>query len=382
MLYYDKNNIKIYLGDVREEFKQIETESVDCCIISPPYWRLRTYLPPGHPLKDKEIGSERTREDHIATILSLTLELKRILKSTGSFWLNYGESYGTSNGDCEKSLLGIPWRIAIRMMDEQGWILRSDIKWIKQIYIHNYIGNRGLTMGSVLPTSCDDRFNQAGEYLFHFTKNKDYYFNLDKVRLPIQTLENRPLGIERERDYPGAKKNRFDYKPFYDKNKFNYRVRDSKKKIDQCPQFKATEEEVKKYREDIRAKETREKGMHTFYSHSRRTRQEILEYKDKGIAKVKNLNWQNIKGKNLPNAWLIQTEPSKELHFARFPAALCEIPILTSCPEKGTVLDFFMGSGQAGVTAIKLNRKFIGIDINESSVRLAIKKLEKEVGLF
>lgn len=377
MVIYDKNNIRLYQGDAREELKQIDTESVDCCIVSPPYWRLRTYLPQGHPLKDKEIGSERTREEHIATILSLTLELKRILKPIGSFWLNYGESYGIGN-DCEKSLLGIPWRIAIKMMDEQGWILRSDIKWIKQILLWN----QKYTIGSVMPTSVKDRFNQAGEYLFHFVKNPKYYFNLDPVRLRIQTLENRPLGIERERDYPGAKRNRFDYAPFTDKNKFNYRVRDAKKKVEQCPQFKATEEEVKKYREDIRAKEAHKKGMHTFYSHSRRTKQDIVHFRKGRYDDPLHLKPYNEKGKNIPNAWLIQTEPSKELHFARFPAALCEIPILTSCPEGGVVLDFFMGSGQAGVMALKLNRKFIGCDINESFIKIAIKKLEQEIGLF
>ena len=350
-----------------------------------------------------------------------------------------------------------------KLKKENHWILRSDIIWAKQIYIHK----EKRTIGSVMPSPVKDRFNVSYEHLFHFVKSQRYYFNLDDVRIPIQTFEDRDMGIDREKEYPNSKRNRFDYAPFYAPNKFNYRVRDAKKKSGQCPQFKASEEEIKKYKEnyidddkgarrtrtkigllewqrkqkakmdllntgkdigissmsarirrdkqrkidqtaqffqkekgqggntnlpyrpDKRAKETRKQGMHTFYSHSRRPNK---VNDPRGNHEGGPGSWRDFKdenpsftypqGKNLPTCWLIGTEPSKELHFARFPSALCEIPIKVSTPKNGIVLDPFMGSGQAGVMALKLDKKFIGIELNKAFINIAIPKLEAERTLF
>jgi site-specific DNA-methyltransferase (adenine-specific) len=86
----------------------------------------------------------------------------------------------------------------------------------------------------------------------------------------------------------------------------------------------------------------------------------------------------NPSGKNLPNVWLIGTEPSKELHFSRFPTALCEVPILASCPKDGIVLDPFCGSGTALQVAQRLGRKWVGIELNENYIKIANKKLAQQ----
>jgi len=86
-----------------------------------------------------------------------------------------------------------------------------------------------------MPTSVKDRFNESGEELYFFVKSKKYYSDLDAVRMPPQTFEDRPMGIIRQQEYEGSKY-----------NKFNYRVRDAKRKAGQ-PQFKASEEEIRNY---------------------------------------------------------------------------------------------------------------------------------------
>lgn len=365
---------KIYQGDSLAVLKTFPDESVDCVITSPPYYGLRSYLPKDHPDKKKEIGSENSMDEHLKVLMEIFIEVKRVLKPSGSFWLNYGDCYGagnrkdnvpdslgngrdlplnTRNQGYEKSMLMLPERVALKMVDEQGWILRQKICWAKQVYLQK--SNR--TIGSAMPTSVKDRFNTTWEYLYHFTKNKRYYFNLDAVRIPVQTLEDRPMGIDREKEYPEAKRNKFS---------FNYRVRDAAKKAGN-PQFKASKEEIKNYKGNAKYKEYYE--AKTRGENTRHSGLEINATWDKsGVL-------YNPNGKNLPSVWLIGTEPSKELHFARFPSALCEIPIQSSCPEGGIVCDIFCGSGTTLAVAKRLKRQWVGIEINKDYIAIAKQRL-------
>jgi hypothetical protein len=102
-----------------------------------------------------------------------------------------------------------PERLAIAMIDKQGWILRNKIKWAKQVLIKKE--NR--TIGSVMPSSVRDRFNESGEELYFFVKNKRYYSDLNAVRLPPQTMENRPDGIIRNREFGYDSKYLNDFSP-------------------------------------------------------------------------------------------------------------------------------------------------------------------------
>ena len=400
----------IIQGDALEELKKLDSESVDMVMTSPPYWSLRSYLPKDHPDKAKEIGSEPTFKEYLDKMMLIFAEVKRVLKPTGSFWLDMGDSYGTSSGTgsregskqatnkgsnyynntgkaglpgYDKSLIGQPWRMAIRMIDEQGWILRADINWIKQILI--YKKDKKYTMGSVMPSSVKDRVNMASEHLFHFVKSKKYSYDIDAVRIPAQTFENRPDGIYRSREYGYNSKFLEDYSPQSKQHnvrnskykgkftgnpdaesfnsprartqRFNYRVRDSKKKSEQCPQFKASEEEIRKYKEKYIDDDNGARRS--------RTKVNLAE----GIDTHPN-------GKNIPNNWLIGTEPSREHHFAKFPSMLCRIPILATCPKGGIVLDPFAGSGTALVVAKQLDRNYLGIELNADYVKLARDKIK------
>ena len=244
----------IICGDTLTELKKLPNNFIDMIITSPPYYGLRNYG------IDGQIGLEKTFKEYLKKILEITAELKRVLKPSGQFWLNMGDCYASSGSEESrfyhgknqgkhklsndvfggrsrsdnyqaKCMLMQPERLAIKMIDEQGWILRNKIKWAKQILIKKE--NR--TIGSVMPTSVKDRFNESGEELYFFVKSKKYYSDLDAVRMPPQTFEDRPMGIIRQQEYEGSKY-----------NKFNYRVRDAKRKAGQ-PQFKASEEEIRNY---------------------------------------------------------------------------------------------------------------------------------------
>lgn len=84
----------------------------------------------------------------------------------------------------------------------------------------------------------------------------------------------------------------------------------------------------------------------------------------------------NPQGRNKRSVWKISTRPYKESHFATFPEALIETPIKAGCPENGIVLDPFMGAGTTGVVALKLNRSYIGIELNPEYIELAEKRIE------
>ena len=326
----------------------------------------------------EQIGLEKNSDEYIAKILAITAEIKRVLKPTGQFWLNLGDCYaskGKSGGDFgkdgkitkglsgmartselqSKCLMMMPERIALKMIDEQGWILRNKIKWAKQIL--NFKEKR--TYGSVMPTSVKDRLNESGEELYFFVKNKKYYSNLDAVKLPIQIIENREMGIIRQKNYPESKYNKFGYKPNTLETENNFTT------------DKGGVNKLKQYQGKFAGNQDAE----MFNSPRARTQR-------KGYQAKNQLN--NDNKKNLPSIWLIQTEPhnfQKELninsdHFATFPQALVETPMKFGCPPDGVVLDPFMGSGTTAIVAKKLGRNYIGIELNRDYIEIARKRID------
>ena len=153
--YIDNNSLfPLFLqGDSLSVLKAFPDNSIDCCITSPPYWQKRQYENGG-------IGLEDTPSEYINCLFDIIKEVKRVLKPSGAFWLNIGDSYHN------KSLQGIPWRIAFKMLDD-GWLLRNNIIWYKH-------------KGGLSPNK--DRFGSVFEDFFFFVKNEKYYFNADAIR--------------------------------------------------------------------------------------------------------------------------------------------------------------------------------------------------------
>ena len=156
---------KIYNGDALDVLKTFPDECVDMVITSPPYWALRDYGAEG------QLGLESTFQEYINKLCDIFDEVKRVLKKSGSCWVNLGDAYSGSGkgvgGIKSKSLLQIPSRFAIEMCN-RGWILRNEIIWHKP---------------NAMPQSVRDRFTVDFEKLFFFTKSKKYYFKQQKEQM-------------------------------------------------------------------------------------------------------------------------------------------------------------------------------------------------------
>lgn len=316
---------KIINGNSLEVLKTIPDNSIDCCITSPPYWGLRDY---GH---DEQLGSEKHFKDFVINLCNIFDEVKRVLKDTGTCFVNLGDTYGTQSGsmgtgliepkyghnetrdfkqpnvNMHKSLCLVPERFAIEMVD-RGWTLRNQIIWHKP---------------NQMPSSAKDRFTVDFEKVFFFVKQPtDYYFE-QQLEKSI-TQENRPAGVVRDREY--------DY--------------DSKQAIIQ--------------------KRKRPNGISVEQS--------------KKMGNVGNCGVNEFR--NVRTVWSINTEPSTEAHFATYPQRLVERMLKAGCPENGIVLDPFFGSGTTGVYARKANRNFVGIELNPEYVKIAENRLLKEIGMF
>jgi len=105
-------------GDTYTLLKQFPRNCIDCVITSPPYWGHRVYINGG-------IGLEDNWQEYVNKLLEIFGEVKRIIKPTGSFWLNIGDAYQ------QKSMVGLPWRVALAMIDQQNWIFRNSVIWNK-----------------------------------------------------------------------------------------------------------------------------------------------------------------------------------------------------------------------------------------------------------
>ena len=187
-----KNKTKILVGNAANRLKELPDQSVHCCITSPPYWGLRLYK------GDEEmIGMESSFDKHLENLITVFDEVWRVLHNNGTLWLNYGDAY-TGNGKGQpsknsiqhnakgtynlkptpkntlnllpKNLMMMPARIALAMQ-EKGWILRSEIIWVKP---------------NPMPESVKDRPTSAHEKIFLFAKQKKYFYNYIAVQTPIK----------------------------------------------------------------------------------------------------------------------------------------------------------------------------------------------------
>ncbi|BCA86826.1 methyltransferase [Enterococcus saigonensis] len=151
---------RIIHGDVIKNSMNLEKESIQTIITSPPYFGLRKY---GKSLSEKEseIGREKEVDSYINHLVQVFEHLKPALKKDGIVWVNLGDSYVKGN------LQGVPWRFAIAMQNK-GWILRSDIIWHKP---------------NAMPSSVKNRPTTDHEYIFMFTlSEKNYFYDADAIR--------------------------------------------------------------------------------------------------------------------------------------------------------------------------------------------------------
>jgi len=300
-------------------------ESVQCVVTSPPYWGLRDY-----GLGDKGIGLESTPEEYVAKMIEVFREVKRVLRSDGTLWLNMGDSYfgdspvrnssmeqfdpdyqtvlkrsaggnrrsaASMNGLKPKDLCGIPWRLAFALQ-EDGWYLRSDIIWYKP---------------NPMPESVKSRPTKSHEYLFLLTKSSKYYYDNEAIKEPLA--------------------------------------------------------------DSTLADGRNEKGRMTTGDDTKYDMPPSSWYRNRYFPKIDH-------GRNKRSVWTIPTSPYKGAHFATFPPKLVEPCILAGtsakgcCPKCGMpwvrVVEenttFEGGSGKAGRTAEDINStgKWSGIQYGKN----------------
>lgn len=176
---------QIICGDAGDVLPSLPAGVFRCCITSPPYWGLRDYGYSG------QVGAESELETYIATLADIFRKVRRTLTDDGTLWLNLGDTYTSGNrrwrdddaknparamtyrpltpkGLKPKDLIGVPWRVAFALQSD-GWFLRSDIIWYKP---------------NCQPESVKDRPTRAHEYVFLFSKSKDYFYDWAAVQEP------------------------------------------------------------------------------------------------------------------------------------------------------------------------------------------------------
>lgn len=430
---------KIYVGDCRKVMRQWNPRSIDMCVTSPPYWGLRDYNT--NPLiwdndvncehvwdkikyggrnkreVDKDplrkinlnpngkaeycnkcgawkgsLGLEPDFNLYIKHLVEIFDQVKRVLKDSGSCWVNIGDIYGGNttertnsnkknkvlkfpkSGDYNrkrkkivgytKSLVMIPFRFAIEMVNH-GWILRNTIIWHKP---------------NCMPSSAKDRFTVDFEYLFFFSKKRKYYFE--------QQFE----------DYVNVEK---EIKRIMSNNNLNNRTDNASPKAISNVSQKA------------------------YYE---RKQQELKEGK-------------LFPKRNMRSVWKVSTASCSEAHFAIFPQKLVEVPIKAGCPkeicikcgkprvtvrntksvatrpakqskdtnndifganrkrfvsvplgeylsdcgcdagwESGIILDPFAGSGTTAIEALRQKKKFVLIELNRDYAKIAYDRIKDQLG--
>lgn len=342
---------RIIQGDCIEGMRTLPDASVHCCVTSPPYWGLRDY---GH---DGQIGLESTPEAYVARMVEVFREVRRVLRDDGTCWVSLGDSYASGEigrhdrkegrradgGDFAekergesrqqmrlrssvkpKDLVGIPWRVAFALQAD-GWWLRQDIIWAKP---------------NPMPESVRDRCTKAHEYVFLMTKSERYYYDAEAVSEPVAVsstarLSQPTLPIQAGSDRVPGKTNgpMKAVGPRFGGNKFG----------DSDEPKHAT--------------------------------------KSGNVYQIPDANGR----RNRRSVWTVTTKPYSGAHFATMPPDLVEPCILAGCPEGGTVLDPFAGSGTTLAVAAELGRNAVGCELNPEYIELAnqrIAKSREKVALF
>ena len=352
--------VTILIGDVRDRLREMPADSVDCVVTSPPYWGLRDYG------VDGQIGLEPTLGEHIAVMVDVFEEVRRVLKPTGTLWLNYGDCYATSpNGRSAadtkaagtddrtfrdkpfstiqgvlkaKDLCMVPNRLAIALQ-EAGWWVRSEIIWAKP---------------NPMPESINDRPATSHEKIFLLSRAPRYHYDADAVRqgLAEASISRLAQNVEAQegshRANGGAKTNGTMKAVGGARRRDSFKREDSKRAAAHPGQSMGTH---RPDREDV--------------AYPRGEGRNLRNYEPAPVQ-----------------VWPIATRPFSEAHFATFPPELAERCLQAGCPAGGTVLDPFGGAGTTALVADRMGLDCTIIELNPEYAEIARRRISTEQGMF
>ena len=337
--YLQENTVRplFLVGEARQVLSQLPNSSIDFCMTSPPYWGKREYRAGG-------IGLEDTAKRFIQNLLDVFQEVYRVLKDTGSFWLNVGDSYD------DKALQGLPWRLALRMTDDQGWILRNNVIW------HKLKG----------PDSSKDKLRNAHENVFHFVKERrGYYYDVDAVRSSPRKAKVKNGAIVSATGVTGVRYRR------------QIEMSTALEKMEKEKALNALDAELDKIRRgelsDFRM--VIRKEQRTTHSNSEKVSGRAKQLQKEGFYFLR----YHPKGSKPSDVWDILPEDTsnRPSHCAPYPEDLCKIPLKATCPPDGIALDPFCGIGTTNSVAQSFSRKSIGIDLSEQYIEAAQKRCHR-----
>lgn len=324
-------------GDAVDVLHDLPDGCVDFVMTSPPYWGKREYENGG-------IGLEDDYRDFVKHLAAVFTELKRVLKPEGSFWLNLGDSY---NG---KGLVGVPWRVAFELVDNQGWILRNSVIWNK-------------LKGGM--DNSKDRLGNVHENIFHFVKQaKGYYYNADAIRSKPRESKVVNGAIVSATGVSGVRyKRQIELSTALSDNEKTAAFLALERMLADIGSGRASD-----FRMIIRGQQR------ATHSDSEKVSGRAKELRDKGFYFLK----YHPNGSKPSDVWDILPEDTqrRETHFAPYPVELCYLPLLATCPEGGMVLDPFCGTGTTLLAAKNLDRRSVGIDISRRYLELTQERCE------
>lgn len=314
---------RIAVGDARRILKMFPAESINTCITSPPYWLKRNYS--GGPC---ELGKEPTINAYIGNLLTVIDEVQRVLRPNGTLWLNVGDSYSTHSGRSGDNCC--TERGAVPDVSSGKVLIKSHELPHKSLCLIPYrvaiaLQERGWIVRNVIiwhkpdamPESVQDRFTVDYEPVFLCAKNPKYFFQQQLREYSSGSLKRLKGGVgNTTRPSPAT----------------------------------------------ISAKNLQVPGRTTNSMHLAR-------------ANGNGRDVFNPAGANLRCVWTIPTAGYNGAHFAVMPERLVEICVDAGCPQGGTVLDPFLGSGTTGLVAERLERDFYGIELNPQYAQQATERI-------
>jgi site-specific DNA-methyltransferase (cytosine-N4-specific) len=310
----------MFVGDAGAVLGGMPGQSADCIVTSPPYWGKRDYGVAG------QYGHEASPAAYVQTLREVFSEARRVLADDGTCWLNLGDSYAGGSGAATglhaylgphitgRRAAGLAPKNLLGLPWRVAFALQDD-GWILRNAIVWHKPN-------AMPESVRDRLNCRHELLFLFAKQPSYWFDLDPIRIP-------PAAGTRRREPSSGPPTR-------------------------PPGHPGTRTRRRKYGPDT---------------------PEVITARLYGDGRERRRAHPN--GRNPGDVWSVPTRPYKGPHFAAFPVDLPLRCIAAGCKPGGTVLDPFAGSGTTGLAAIRLGRRFTGIDLSPDFARLAAERLAR-----